>query len=203
MSLPVAKLAPQVVVLAVVGYWSMPLLMPSTPKGKTKKPPALPEVAASQLSPKLLPPPSRNPFQPPGVDWPDSIDLSASLADDAEKDSKPTASEADLPTVVIAAPSDFTLNATSAFGSTRMAVINGEVYAEKDKLPSPGNASAMYQIAQILPDKVFLDSDGRKYELAYADSAGAGVADDASASSASKKSVSAKTKSKKSSQSRR
>ncbi len=228
MALPISKLAPTAVVIAAVSCCAWPYVF--APDSGTKKPAAMLEIAAAQLSPRIGPPPARNPFFPAGKLLTGLQDLFASATHDASaamrrltheinpvtldkvrhlapvaRLSKPTrpsktvaagtmypwsAAGGKGPTAARGNPpadprSGLALNATSIrlSGTTgaeqRLAVINGRIYAERERLKSSaidkdGNIIAADPsappcvVARILPDRVLLECDGRTATLSYA-----------------------------------
>ena len=63
------------------------------------------------------------------------------------------------------------LGATSIMAQRRLAVINGRIYAERERLKSKDPSAPPCIVAQILPDRVLLECEGRTRVLCYPDSA--------------------------------
>ena len=60
------------------------------------------------------------------------------------------------------------MNATYIHGDRRLALINGQVYAEGEALKGQNSSSSTLRVARICPDKVLLRGDGVTLELKYA-----------------------------------
>ena len=64
--------------------------------------------------------------------------------------------------------SSLTLSATSILAEQRLAVINGRIYAERERLKSNDPSAPPCVVARILPDRVILECEGRTATLSYA-----------------------------------
>jgi hypothetical protein len=167
MSTSITKLAPQAIVLAVMLYWSWPVLKTFTPQAPTaapkvdpKKPAAPQGFAGDVLSPRFLPPSKRNPFLP-------LYSKSTTLAGPAKRGQKNTIAK----TAAEVRDSGLVLNATCIVGQQRMAIINGRVYKEKEAIERRGDEAGSCVVTDILPHKVLLSYQGQTLQLSYADAA--------------------------------
>ena len=124
MDLPLDKLAPRAIALAVVGYCVWPSLMAFQARPETKSPEKPPEVAAALLKPAVAPFPTRDPFVTPSDGPGQSFRFRAGKGAALMADSL----------------SSLTLEATCIVNSQRLAMINGRLYACQETL-SAGNAS--------------------------------------------------------------
>ena len=167
------KFAPQAMVLAVTLYWSWPALKVALPQAAAAHPTAESKAplgkafAATVLSPKFLPFPKRDPFQ---------------LADHSPKNGKLVKSgkggkKLDAAAKVAAMrDSGMVLSGTCIMGNKRMAIINGQVYKEKDSIPQPGEDTPSCFITNILPHRVLLSYQGEVVQLSYVNVAAKPVA---------------------------
>ena len=152
-----ARFAPQAMVLAVALYWSWPALkvalphVAAGPSAAESKKPVGKAFAAMVLSPKFLPFPKRNPFQLAG-----STAKNAKSGAIRKRGKKLDAAEK----VAAIRDSGLVLNATCIMGKQRMAIINGQVYKEKDLIPRPGEETPSCFVTAILPHKVLLSYQG-------------------------------------------
>jgi hypothetical protein len=164
MASPISRLVPTAVVVAAASYCAWPYIFPSSEAGAAV--PAMPEIAVSQLSPTILPPPQRDPFQL-------TVEKGASPVRGAAAAS--TSRSGSTARGKPAAPADplegLALLATSILAEQRLAVINGRIYAERDALTSKDPSATPCIVAQILPDRVLLQCAGRTETLHYANSA--------------------------------
>jgi hypothetical protein len=142
MAISVGKLLPRATVLAAVAYGVWPTvsetLWPPAPSASE----SVPELASSLFSPKLPPPPTRDPFtgkliterRPTVATKPNLTKKPAGrTAQEAARLAR-LATDAKLAGAVASARAretlrGFTLQATSIMGDQRMAVINGRLYA--------------------------------------------------------------------------
>jgi hypothetical protein len=72
-----------------------------------------------------------------------------------------------------AAPDDdgrLVLNATCIMGDKRLAIINGRTYRPNDTLVSSNTKAPPCVITDILPNKVLLECQGKRFQLCYVDS---------------------------------
>jgi hypothetical protein len=158
------KFAPQAMVLAVALYWSWPALKIAFPRiaagsstAESKKPVGK-AFAAVVLSPKFLPFPKRVPF------------LSADYRPKNAKLAKSGKGGKTLDTAAKVAAirdSGLVLSGTCIMGDKRMAIINGQVYKEKDAIPQPGEETPSCFITNILPHRVLLSYQGEIVQLGY------------------------------------
>ena len=175
MASPIGKLAPTAVVVVAVSYCAWPYVFPSS-DGAAKQAAAMPEIAATQLSPVILPPPKRDPFQ----------ELDGAVNRTADRNN---AAAAPVAGVHGAAGSraasaargksngpadplgDLALSATSILADRRLAVINGRIYAEQERLTTQDPSAPPCTVVRILRDRVMLECEGRTTALHYADAA--------------------------------
>jgi hypothetical protein len=157
----------------------------STPKEKAAE--KTPELAAALLSPKMLRLSERNLFQSEvaaSVSAPKKSSPSASnslastvlgkLSTSATPGRVPAqrlagAAKAKTPGKTVDPLSGLTLNATCIVGNQRLAVINGRVYAPREKLPVGKSPNSPYQLVSVDPHKVMLECEGKTVELKYSD----------------------------------
>jgi hypothetical protein len=166
MSPYVGKLAPLAVVLATAVYCTVSGLIGSGSKLDVKPPAKLPEFTAALLSPTLPPASMRNPFRLPGED-------SNKTVQSTPRGKKTVNAKAIDAKAVNANNDGLVLNATCIMGQQRLAVINGQVYRQKDTLDTSTTAGAPCVITEILPTKVLLESQGKLLQLSYSDVAAA------------------------------
>jgi hypothetical protein len=169
MSPLIGKIVPTTVVAAIVSYCAWPYLLADSEKGKP--PAAMPEVAAERLTPQIAPPPKRDPFR--AADDPDAKQSRRSLGVGKNQKSKTLAAKA--PAAARGAPAaaadplaGLTLGATCLVDRQRLAVIDGKIYGEGDKLAGAKGSALPWTIVRILPYKVILSRQGKEAELTYA-----------------------------------
>jgi hypothetical protein len=161
----VAKFAPLLVVVAIAGYWLWPHLAGEKPRGAAKPSTASAEFTAAMLTPKLPPPPRRDPFLPAnaqvahGKTGRNDVKAAGGKAPTAEKKLRVGKAEG------------LVLNATCIVGDQRLAIIDGRMYAAQETLAGKGTAAAPYKIVSVLPHKVLLEHEGNALELTYSDAA--------------------------------
>ncbi|MCD4726847.1 MAG: hypothetical protein K8R46_04250 [Pirellulales bacterium] len=181
MDIPLDKVIPRTLALAVVGYclWPSTMAFFSTPK--TTSPKKLPELSAALLSPAMPLAPTRDPFE----------ENTATLASALKKVIQPVTKAATVkrprkPTVKterrVASTSrgqgkptgkganhsgGLTLEATCIVGDRRLAIINGRLYAPKETLSLPGLSATPYEVINVLPYKVVLKCGENSMELTY------------------------------------
>ncbi len=151
-----------------------------------------PQIAAAQLSPKILPPPERNPFR--ALDAAAPAPAAASPAPGPTKAKSPGTTDkatggtaarpapprtATVPPTAAdargrqdpasAAPRVLSLNAISIYGGQRAAIINGRLYAPGAALVAPEQSASPSVVREILPDRVLLESKGKTSELTFSD----------------------------------
>jgi hypothetical protein len=125
------------------------------------------EIATTLLEPSPATSPVRDPFN----------SRRAELAGTAAPSEK-TASQAPSPQAVAVPPraaelivatvqNDLTLQATHVGGNRSVALINGAVYAEGDKILSSGATTRSYQVGRISPHRVEVRCDGQTVQLTY------------------------------------
>jgi hypothetical protein len=166
MVISISKLAPRLIALAAVGYCVWPSLSDLRSETKPKVPRKASELATSLFSPKMSPSPTRNPF----AILSDSTSATATnkAVGTGRAATSAGAKNADKPENPLAG---FRLDATCILGNQRLAIINGQLYAAKDKLPSGDSSTAPFEIAGVLPYKVLLNREGKTFELTYSDAA--------------------------------
>ena len=181
----VARVAPTGVVVAVVCYCVWPYVIASS-SGDAKQPAKLPEISAEVLLPKIAAPPQRDPFQMAGGAGGGVGGGVGGGGGAAGKRATPRPA-AERPQKAADPLAGLVLGATCIGGSGRLAVINGQVYRLREKLSLTGT-TASWLVAEILPDKVRLESQGKSVELKYPDihAAPAGGKGDASGASRGK-----------------
>jgi hypothetical protein len=194
MQISVGNLAPRAVVVGLVAFGVWPTVAQFLSDEKPKPPETMPALAAALLSPKPLPPPTRDPFGMLTAAKPSSAkDLArtgaarqlslASLA--SAKNAGRGDGKAGIKPVDPL--SGLALTGTCIMGDQRLAVINGRLYAPQETLAtvmpatnkpttnkSTANKSAPdksapspYEVVDVLPYKVLLAHDGQILELVY------------------------------------
>ncbi len=157
MAVSVAKVAPSAVVLAFVGYCSWPsvyaLLSPPPPP---PPPPAVTPLAASLFSPQLPPPPMKSPWG--------GLDATALAAMRGATRSETAGGKAAAK--VVDPLDNLRLEATCILGEQRIAMINGQLYGPQP-IPGVTTATNAFKVLKVSPEKVLLESKGRRVELTY------------------------------------
>jgi hypothetical protein len=179
MALPISKLAPTAVVIAAVSCCAWPYVFPSDPGGQ--KAAAMPEITTSQLSPYIGPPPARDPFRAAGepvavaakpVKAAPAKIVPAKIAPASIAGSKGAAAARSVAAAGGKPKTDplsgLALSATSIFAEQRLAVINGRIYSERERLKSKDPSAPPCVVARILPDRVLLECEGQTATLSYA-----------------------------------
>ncbi len=183
MALPINKLAPTAMVIAAVSCCAWPYVFSSDASGK--KAATMPEIAPSQLSPRILPPPARNPFRQAGESVaqaskptktaPASTTRTQSTGHPGGNGAIASRSASPAGGKPRADPlSGLALIATSILADPenrvpqRLAVINGRIYAERERLKSKDPSAPPCVVARILSDRVLLECEGRTATLCYA-----------------------------------
>ncbi len=187
MDIPLDKVIPRALALAVVGYCLWPSMMAFFSTPKTTVPKKTPELTAALLSPKLPPAPIRDPFsentatlasslknvlrstvkssagvgrtKPSAAKTP-TIKTDRRVTTGARAGGKPTAKRTDN-------SGRLTLEATCIVGDRRLALINGRLYAPKETLSLPGLSATPYEVINVLPYKVVLKCGENSMELTY------------------------------------
>ena len=173
MAISAGKVAPSVVVLALVGYcvWPSVLELTSAPP-PPPSPVKVPELAASLFSPTMPSPPTKNPWG--GMDV-ESLAAAKEAAKTAAKmEAAKEADKAAGASAGSAAPNKpvdlldgLKLEATCILGNQRLAMINGQLYAPQ-KTPSAGNSSTPpFRVVGVFPNKALLECKGKTVELTY------------------------------------
>jgi hypothetical protein len=157
----ITRLAPQAILLAVVLYWCWPSLQEGGARTapvaeKTAKTSLMADFSASSLSPTFPPPPTRNPFGPPGP-----------MTARKGRGRIPTKKEVAERMASDAKDSGLVLKGTCIIGQQRLALINDRVYREKDVIQGGGEEPINWVITDILPHKVFLSCQGMPLQLTY------------------------------------
>ncbi|MEN6405210.1 MAG: hypothetical protein ABFC77_01940 [Thermoguttaceae bacterium] len=170
MVISLGKLAPRVIVLAVVGYCVWPSVAEFAPSSNSKPSVKRSGAQALRLKPATSKPPTTNPWG-----GRDAATLAAaqkaaeaSVAASTGKTSPSTAARI-APAQLLAR---LTLNATYIAGDRQLAVINGQVCEAGQTtrfLDSVGSETAPCKIVRVLPQKVVLDCGGTTLELTYPD----------------------------------
>lgn len=181
MDIPLDKVIPRALALAVVGYCLWPSMMAFNSKPETKAPEKLPELSAALLSPTMPPAPTRDPFkentatlvsalkkviQPAtkaaAVKGPrkPAVKTERRVASTSRGQGKPTGKGANH-------SGGLTLEATCIVGDRRLAIINGRLYAPKETLSLPGLSATPYEVIGVLPYKVVLKCGENNLELTY------------------------------------
>jgi hypothetical protein len=184
MTLTVGKFVPTAVVAAAVAYcsWSH-LFAPEAPVSDRSG--KLPTITAAQLSPTVAPRAERDPFRPVRATSPLAPGTTkAGVSPPVVKGGvaagqKPGATAGGTTAAGPQGASDMrepadllgrlTLNATSLQGDRRVAMINGRLYEQGERLRLPELGTAACVVACILPHKVQLDWTGKTLELTYVD----------------------------------
>jgi hypothetical protein len=167
MVISVEKVAPRVIALAAVAYCVWPSLTALMSEPESKRPQKLPELAASLLSPKMPPQPTRDPFGFKVAAAPaKSSTAGAGAAKNAPAKQAIAAKPPERPVDPL---KGLTLEATSIVGNRRMAVINGRSYTAQETLRTPDPTSPRLKIVNVLPYKVLLEREGKPLELTYSD----------------------------------
>jgi hypothetical protein len=143
-------------------YCMMTGMSGSGSKNETKQPDKLPVFTADLFSPELPPTSKRNPFYLPGED-PSGIEQTVASGNKASE-TKPAKTNA------VKDPfSELVLNATYLMGEQRLAIINGQIYKQKDTLKPQNPSTPPFVIKQILPYEVLLECKGKIQHLRYSD----------------------------------
>jgi hypothetical protein len=170
------------VVVGLVAFGVWPAVSQFLADEKPKPPGKVPEFAAALLSPKLPPPPKRDPF---GLTTPSKPSSTGDLT-------RPGGGVGQLPLSGFASNqkpsgkpvdplSGLILTGTCIMGNQRLAVINGRLYAPRETLatgrPAANKSTSAksvadkpatsYQVLEVLPYKVLLAYDGQVLELGY------------------------------------
>jgi hypothetical protein len=166
MSPSITRFAPQVVFLAIVVYLCWPSLQRFASKTanlpeQTKKAATMAEFTVASLSPTFPPPPTRNPFGPPGP---------MSLAKKNRTDRRSVKELAEK-AAADAKDSGLVLKATCIVGEQRLALINDRVYREKEVIKGQGEEPVNWVVTDILPHKVLLSCQGMPLQLTYSNTA--------------------------------
>jgi len=160
-------MAPTLVVLAVVGYCCWTDGEEPTPGAKAKATAGKPTLTPAMLSPAAAPVPERDPFHaqsgaPPEDQSGKKVPTAAPVASGPS-----TAAIPDLNRLV----KGLVLQATFVRGNRRVALIDGNLYAEGDAVRPSKALATPFMVAQVLPHKVVLRQAAQTVELKYPDSA--------------------------------
>ena len=154
------KVTPIALLLGMVGYCCWPYLaglgIGTAAEGRGK----LPEVTAAMLRPALGAPAARDPF---------ALPQAARAAVTAKPLAGPAVKAADTGADTAKLLGRLALHATYIHGQRRVAVINGEVYAEGEPLRADGATAAPFVVGSICPHKVLLRHLDETVELCYSD----------------------------------
>ena len=179
MEIPLDKAIPRALALAVVAYCLWPSFVAyfSTPSPQQSK--KTPELSAAMLSPDLAPSPTRDPFSQYTVstakeDSPTKKHKQTEAAKTRmdSKRSKDSASPVRLEAPIAGRADELkpmALEATCIVDDRRLAVINGRVYAPKDKLAMTKGTETLCEIVEVLPYKVLLKCENKIIELTFPD----------------------------------
>ena len=176
MSPSINRIAPSAVVVALVIYGLWPYLFASSDAEENKEMRTA-EIADARIAPNILPPPSRDPFRQAGEP---ATGPAKTLATATGRKLLPAgANSASAAAARKAAPSGLSadadpkatlvLTATSICGKRRLAVINGRIYTEGEKVSSRDTSAPPRVIARILPYQVVLECRGQSDVLRYSD----------------------------------
>ena len=182
MQLQYGKMAPTGFMIVVAGYWCWPFLDGLGAGVRSQEDKSLPEVTAELLSPKIDPPPERDPFHAlyPGQITPvetQDPDAGGTVQDgdefvtsgaDAEK-TPPASAEGDFNASERTANplGGLTLNATFIKGDQRVALINGRPYMQGELLDLSNSSSGDCLVKRIDSYAVLIEHNGRTVELSY------------------------------------
>ena len=187
MDIPLDKVIPRALALAVVGYCLWPSMTAFFSTPKTTMPKKMPELTAALLSPELPPAPTRDPFlentamlasslknvprstvkssaglgrtKPSAAKAP-TVKTNRRVTTGARAGGKPTAKRTGN-------SGRLTLEATCIVGDRRLALINGRLYAPKETLSLPGLSATPCEIISVMPYKVVLKCGAKNMELTY------------------------------------
>jgi hypothetical protein len=154
------KLAPLATVLAIAIYCMLTGMAGSGSKSDAKQSAKLPVFTPELFSPIFPPYSKRNPFYLPG-DEP-KVAVQSVPTEKKVAEAKPAAAEAAKEFFASLA-----LNATYLTGEQRLAIINGQIYKQKDKLKQQNPSIPPFIVAQILPYEVLLECEGKTLHLRY------------------------------------
>jgi len=161
MELALDKLAPRAIALAVVGYCVWPSLAAFQAQPETKPPEKPPEVAAALLKPAVAPFPKRDPF----------------VMTNSRPEKKSSLAASGKNAALLVDPlSHLTLEATCLMGGKRLAMINGHLYACREKSPEGDASTPPFTLVSVLPYKVLLECGGKSLELMYSNVASSNAA---------------------------
>ena len=151
----IIKIAPTMVVLAVMGYccWPEPGVPGGASKDKTR------EISQSSLKPKAAPTPNRDPFE--------GSTKKAPTPKESAKSTTPVVKPAPTEDMIKQVAS-LTLKATFLSGERRLALINDRFYAEGESLMATTSKTA-YLITAVDAQRVVLEHQGHRVELKYLD----------------------------------
>lgn len=187
MDIPLDKVIPRVLAVAIVGYCLWPSYNVYFSKPMEKKAKEIPELTASLLSPEMPPSPGRDPFLSGSAAVASTLQNAPKTAVNVKSDKgrskpAPTKTIADKKVVKYAVGSvrkdklrpsraenskPMTLEATCIVNDRRLAVINGRLYAPDDKISVPEVSAAPCKIVNVLPYKVLLKCGEKKVELSF------------------------------------
>jgi hypothetical protein len=173
MTISVATVAPRVIVLGVVGYCLWPTMSDLMSQPENKPPQKLPELSAALFAPQMPAASTRDPFMSGDMAASAGIATNSPRADKVagSKGSAAAANKSGRPPAVAARGSDplkgLTLEATCVLGDERLAVINGQLYGQRDTLATGNPSLPSYQIVSVSPYKVLLAAEGKTVELTY------------------------------------
>jgi hypothetical protein len=168
MTITAGKVAPSIIVLAFVGYCAWPsvsslVAVPATPQKAER----LATFTASLFSPTLPPRPTKSPFG--GLDA-EAFAEARAAGRMGGTQKKVASAEKKVAPKVINPTENLRLEATSTSDDEQLTVINGKVYSTGQMLANDDDAAPPCKIVRILPNKVFLEFQGKTTELVYSNS---------------------------------
>jgi hypothetical protein len=201
MAIPVGKFVPSCIVVAATSYCAWPYFSESDRAAGTQKNDNLPKISAEAISPKISPPPQRDPFEASGEkpakqanNTPPSqgrnpkqtsaagaanaaISISGQQPKTPPANSTGNAAAKTSQNVSNASKETpaLSLYATSIYGNQRLTMINNRIYQEGETLQPVNPADPPCMIAKVLADRVILESQGKTIELLYSDKPNAGA----------------------------
>ncbi len=182
MEIPIEKVAPRAIVLAIVAYCVWPSLSALTSQPEVQKPKEAPELTAAMLSPSLPSVPTHDPFGGMAVPpWARAVTSEPPSTGSTTKENTPDRSPAKAGETVETADiakgmspgkhaeplPTLSLKGTYIAGQQRLAVINDHIYRQQDPLQLPDASAPKYVVSEIHSDRVLLKSPDKTVELKY------------------------------------
>ena len=168
------KLAPIATVFGLTVWCCWPYLEGAPEGTGLQQGGDLPRISGALLSPTVQPAPERNPFQPPLVSKatpPETEEPSAQSAVGTQSSVGTPAPEQQEAVVEEESPDIFSglvLGAIYIQGNRRVALINGQVCEQGDRLAISASSADPCIVTEISADKVLLSHGGQTVELKYA-----------------------------------